>query len=126
MCAIDGAERCDVWDVITRRAAKPHKCSGCYREIAKGETYRRIGSLYERQWTTTILCAHCTVASDWLNGECGGHLTEGIAEDIREHAEEYHSFGLWRLVSGAKRKWMRFDSAGLMPIPKLPAFSVQP
>ena len=119
MCAIDDAERCDVWNEGDKKARKPHVCSECRREIAKGETYRRIDALYDGHWTTSRQCQHCRVGADWLSEECGGYLMDGVCEEIHEHAQEYRSLALWRLVAGADRKWKR-ARGGLMPVPRMP------
>lgn len=121
MCMIDGAEMCEVWQERPVKAArKAHKCSECGRTIAAGETYRSIFTVFEGDASTVRQCQHCVVAADWLTKECGGYLTEGIFEDIDEHAREYARFGLWRLSVGMKRRWQRFDKAGLMRVPALP------
>jgi hypothetical protein len=54
-----------------------------------------------------LLCAHCQVGADRLQKECGGYLLEYINDEVREHAQEYGSLPLWRLVAGAGRKWRR-------------------
>ena len=120
---IEGSERCDVWEVTQPRARVEHECTECHRQIDRGEPYLRIGALFEGQWDTMRVCQHCQVGADWLTAECGGFCTHGVREDIHEHAQEYRTAGLWRLVVGAGRKWLRFDGNGLMPVPKLPALS---
>lgn len=124
MCAIDDAERFSIWVEDQRRAAKEHSCSECGRQIAKGETYLYTKGLMSGYgWSVAKLCAHCKVGAAWLSKECGGYLQHGVREDIREHAEEYRSAFLWRLVVGADRGWERFDKTGLMKIPTSPPLS---
>lgn len=120
MCAIDDGERCDVWLETNPRAGKEWRCSECGRAIMRGENHRLITSLYDGKWSRTRVCRHCAVGADWLTEECGGYLLHGIGEDIRDHAGEYQSIGLWRLVFGARRKWRRFDGDGLMPVQHMP------
>jgi hypothetical protein len=119
MCMIDDCdEPYKVYRKEDRRAVKAHKCDECRREIHPGEAYRWSTGLADGHWYTNRICAHCGVAADWLIAECGGFLNGAIDEDIKEHAEEYGTFGLWRLYAGMRRKWKRGD--GLMPIPQQP------
>lgn len=123
MCRIDDGEYCDVWREADRRAAKGHQCTECGRPIDRGERYLRIEGLYAKSWTTMRLCAHCRIGADWLRAECGGFTLDGVIDEIREHAEEYRSGALWRIVAGAARKWRRFDGNGLMEVPAFPPLS---
>ena len=123
MCAIDDADRYTVYHEATRRARKQHKCDECRRLIEPGETYRCTSGLSEGHWTINRVCAHCTVATNWLQAECGGYLDGGVQEDIEEHAAEYRQAALWRLVIGMRRKWRAFKADALMALPKTPAVS---
>jgi hypothetical protein len=124
MCAIDDAEIFVKWERRERKAIKPHECSECRREIAKGETYHfEKGLLSGMGWESSKRCAHCEVGARWLVEECHGYCINQVREEIHEHAQDYHAKGLWRLVVGADRKWQRFDGAGLMPIPAMPPVS---
>lgn len=109
-----------ICETSDRKAAKEHKCSECRRVIAKGESYRLIDHLFQGEWWHTKVCAHCQVGMRWLTKECGGFPIGAANQDVCDHAAEYHSAPLWRLVVGANRKWARFDGAGLMSIPKMP------
>lgn len=123
MCAIDGCyETYAVWNVGDRRAAKPHKCGECGRDIAKGETYRYTTGLYDGHWTTNHVCQHCTVAAEWLRINCGGYLDFGVYDDIHEHAEEYPDLAvpILRVCVGMRRKWKALRGDGLMRAPRLP------
>jgi len=132
MCMIDGCdEYYDSWSVKSVKARKPHVCKECGREIAIGETYTRESYLIRGDgWGSVPHCSHCDVACQWLRAECGGWLTHGVYEDIAEHAYEYDRhparYALYRLKAGMRRKWKRFDGAGLLPIPRMPALSVPP
>lgn len=120
MCMIDSGERYDVYSAETRKAAKPHKCDECHREIAKGETYRLTKGMYDRLWSTNKVCAHCMVVVQWLGDNCGGYMDGGVFEDIVEHVEEYRRMDLARVAVGMRHKWKRIRREGQMPIPKLP------
>lgn len=120
MCMIEDGERYAVYHQDTVKARKPHKCNECGREIAKGETYRRTAGLYDGSWTINKVCAHCTVAAEWLLTNCGGYMDSVVHEDIVQHVDEYRRMDLARLAVGMKRDWKRFDGAGLLPVPKLP------
>lgn len=131
MCMIDGADGCNTFSSEHKHVArKAHKCSECGRPIAAGETYWRLSALFEGDFTETKMCAHCRVGADWLVENCGGFMTHGVHEDLREHVEEYGYTkakaipGVARIVVGMKRDWItkRGPRAGqLMPLPRLPA-----
>lgn len=122
MCSIDDAEPFAIYDNWIRPARKPHKCDGCGREIAKGEEYQfGKGLLPGDGWWKEKLCGHCLVSAQWLVAQCGGYSMGGVAEEIHEHAQDYRERGLYRLTIGTRRKWQRFDGAGLMSVPKMPA-----
>lgn len=124
MCSIDDAEHFVIEESGHRNARKPHVCSECRRQIEIGETYYWSRGLMSGDgWWKTKQCAHCEVGKDWLTKECGGWCFDMVREEVHEHAEDYRSFGLYRLSVGANRKWQRFDGAGLMPIPKMPPLS---
>jgi len=124
MCSIDDAERFVKYTTKRRKAIKPHRCHECRRDIQKGERYYFAKGLMPGYgWSQVKMCAHCEVGADWLVAECGGYCFEQVREEIREHADDYRSVGLWRLTVGMNRKWQRFGSAGLMPIPEMPPVS---
>ncbi len=124
MCMIDGADCCEVWKERTiKRGRKSWKCKECGRLIPVGEEHSYVFSIYEGQADSYRRCRHCMVACTWLSDECGGYVVGAVADDIREHAEEYRSLGLWRLVVGQQRRWQRFDKDGLMAVPAMPALS---
>lgn len=122
MCRIDGAEYAEVSLTLSRTARKPHECYECGRQIQIGERYLRCGLLSEKKWDTFKTCSHCEIAENWLTKNCGGFIFGDIRSDIEEHADEYPSlaFGLARLAVGMRRKWRRFDDAGLMADPAMP------
>lgn len=122
MCAIDDCEPCQAYYDDDRRAAKPHRCGECNRDIAKGETYRYSKTLSDGKWSANKTCSHCMVGQRWLSINCGGWLFSQVAEEMWEHAEEYPLLAvpLLRVKIGMQRKWKRFDGAGLMALPRLP------
>ena len=129
MCMWDGGEdgpsvyRCKV-----QHTRKKRRCGECSRHIAIGETYQNVFMVYDGSPGTWIMCAHCMVAAQWLVANCGGYLLHGVWEDIHEHIVEYRGaeqyrpveHGLRRLEIGRKRRWARFDGAGLMAVQWMP------
>lgn len=121
MCMIEGCdERAHVWHESRQKARKPRKCGECVRDIGIGETYWRVWAISVDGPFSGVWCEHCNVAKDWLWTNCGGGLLGGFEEDIAQHVEEYHRMDLARLDVGMRRKWRRFKSAGLLPLPRLP------
>lgn len=109
-------ETSEVWHASTRRARKVWRCEECTRRIEPGETYERVGSLYDGSWSTYRTCAHCVAARRWLEVICGGYLSEGVLEDLAEHRWEMGaSFALLRLIVASSRRW-RTRSDDLMPV----------
>jgi len=51
-----------VWASKMVRAKKPWRCTECNGTIPVGETYERIGSLFDGSWSTFRLCGDCRVA----------------------------------------------------------------
>lgn len=122
MCSIDDGERPDVYRASTHRAAKQHKCEECSRAIEIGETYGYVFMVYEGRGWTFRTCQHCRVGQQWLSINCGGWMSAGLDDEMWEHIHEYPSvkFGLYRIVTGIRRGWKRFDCMGLMPVQPLP------
>jgi len=126
MCRIDDLdERSAVHNEKQTRARKAHACSECARQIAPGETYLRLRSLFDGSWSSFAICAHCTVAQAWLVRECGGYIYTQVHEEIVEHFQEYDRpaqrtlrFWLGRVATGMKRGWRRRDGQ-LMSVPAL-------
>lgn len=58
MCYID-LDPCEVWVEQFYRAAKPHKCDTCGREIPKGRRYARIFMIFEGEPGTERACLPC-------------------------------------------------------------------
>lgn len=92
-------------------ARKEHKCSECGRTIRKGEKYQRAGGLTEFGFDWYKTCAHCQMASHWLQVVCHGWVFGAREQDLLDHVtgdESYlRSRPLTRLV-----RWMRADWAG--------------
>ncbi len=121
MCIVD-AERSDVDRDAIHTARKPYKCDECGRDIPVGEKYVYAFMAYEGRGHTYHTCAHCRVGQEWLTHNCGGFMPHGLIEEMDEHAKEYPrlAWGLLKIKVGIRRKWRRFDGAGLMPLPTEP------
>lgn len=125
MCMVDSYD--GDWVPFARRmrkARKEHKCAECARTIAAGETYAYDSGLTEGEFSDSKTCAHCLIACAWLQRECHGYFMSMVMEDVQEHFDcldvpDMPRFWLGRVLVGAKRKWRRFDGAGLMPVPVL-------
>lgn len=102
---------------------KEHRCTECGRTLPRGESHQLVTGFFDGHWVAYRTCAHCLVAVEWLRAECDGHIFTAVLEDIQEHLDSGYGFGLARLVVGMRRRWARFDSAGLMAVPKLPRLS---
>lgn len=116
MCRVDYCdEHCTVLADAWRRARKPHKCTECGRVIDPGERYHFEAVLFDGAVGPHKTCEHCSVARNWLGWECGGFVYGEVAEEIREHAEEYwpnHATKLLlRLDAGLKARWRRTDGS---------------
>ena len=125
MCMIDYADsRAGAGTRKTRRARKPHHRCECGRVISAGETYLYQSFVQEGSASSFHTCSHCQVGYDWLMENCGGHLTGGdsLREEMEEHASEYRqiAFGLLWIKAGMRRRWQRWDGAGLMRLPSMP------
>lgn len=70
----------------TIKVRKPHRCSGCGREIKSGETCEVQTQLYDGAWDRSRTCAECVA---WIAAHPGyfdnGEWHEGdIADAMRE------------------------------------------
>lgn len=123
MCMIDDGEFVTLLSERTRKARKQQKCRECFRFIEPGEFYIEHNYVFDGEFKSHKMCAHCDVARRWLNDECGGYLYGGIEEDIREHAHGgYYQMAIYRLAIGMQWKW-RTPSGRLLPIPAMPQTS---
>jgi hypothetical protein len=121
MCRIDYADDYGrTIDEGTRTARKTQRCTECYRDIKKGEKYNFLTSVYDGDLRTYKTCQHCQVPAQWLFNNCSGYIFQQVSEEVLEHAEEYRRTDLARLVVSMNRKWKRFGSDQLMPVPSLP------
>jgi hypothetical protein len=79
-------DTCDVFDITTPVARKPHRCGECDLPVKPGRTYVRVGSLYEGQWSTYHAHAECFALMRFIEKEvCGDHgtiLLHGLGEEI--------------------------------------------
>ena len=120
MCMIDGAdEMFHFYQRTQQKARKTHKCGECCREIQPREMYERAYGVYEGRGQTFKTCTHCMGARRWLDIVCSGFLHDGVAEDLREHADDYESQWLARAVYGISNCWRRRDGT-MLPIPREP------
>ena len=129
MCRVDDADgRVEVFQSAARKARKAHKCGECRREIPIGENYHYEFGVLDGDRVTYKTCAHCMVAREWLNKNCGGWVYWDVIDEINEHAHDYRklAFPLYRIVVGAQRHWRSFKG-GLMALPKMPpAITIHP
>ena len=59
MCEVEFDSIADVWSERHRKAAKPHRCSCCDVEIAKGERYLSHFSITDGNPNPECLCSPC-------------------------------------------------------------------
>lgn len=121
MCMV---EYCDDYVMLLRnshhKATKQHACCECRRTIAAGETYMVETVIFDGERSGYKTCAHCEVARNWLQAECGGFLYRGVYEDIKQHADSGHyGFGVRKLAVGMAARWAR-KSGSAWPTPRLP------
>lgn len=83
-----------VYTETYRRAAKPHRCCECYREIPKGQLYQHVKGCWEGEWLEFKTCERCDGQRHYLSRQIGesapfGELREWCFEsDIKFWAEE--------------------------------------
>lgn len=109
MCAIDGAEPCEVWSETWQRARKPHACDECGRVIDRGERYNRVFWVYDGDPGGAVACQHCMRAGEWLELVCDGWLRNGLHEELLDHAGEYPGFWIRLVLSGVRNQWTTRD-----------------
>lgn len=124
MCMIDDSEGAvHIFGDQQRTARKSHVCQECWRTIAKNERYFFATGVGEDGFFSSKTCQHCKIAQEWLTRECGGFLFQGVEDDIFEHIAEagYRTpLSLAKIAVGMRRKWQRFYTDTIMPIPKMP------
>lgn len=52
-------ELATVWESVTRKARKEHRCECCRMPILKGVTYDRHSSLYDGHWSHASMHSDC-------------------------------------------------------------------
>src|SRR5271154_1617951 len=127
MCRIEHSDgQSEVWVPTDRKARKDHRCTECGRAIKAGEMYQHVFSVTNGDAGVEKTCRHCRVGQEWLLKNCGGYIYGEVSEELAEHAEEYPQIALplLRFVVGRDRKWKRFGSDDLMPLPR-PAPSIK-
>lgn len=123
MCRIDDGDTMDVSSSRHIKAArKEHKCDECHRVIARGEAYEYSFGVMCGDATDHHMCCHCYIAAQWLMANCSGYIFGEVMEEMVEHAREYPEIAVpfLRVAAGARRKWKRFKSDDLMPVPVMP------
>jgi hypothetical protein len=107
----------DYPDLYTKKMQKCRKqtiCCECRKTIEVGEIYSYVFGVYGKAVNTYKTCCYCVVGQNWLYEQCGGYLHGNLEEEIREHAEDYKRFDLYRFVVNMRHKW----ASGKMPILK--------
>ena len=120
MCMIDDADGpVDFGRVQRRKARRQHRCNECWRAINIGETYVYSTSHFDGKFYTDRQCAHCAAAAEVLTEYCGGFLFRDVGEDLAEHFRQAVPWRIraGRYAVGIRRKWRRFRSEELMPVP---------
>lgn len=124
MCMIDDLDPCEFYHEAKHKARKQHRCGECGRTIEPGETYMSASGKSDGDVWTAKVCRHCRVAVAWLAAQCGGSVFGEIAEDLRNHVDEYSRAPgvkkLARIYVGIRRQWKRFDGRGLLSVPLVP------
>lgn len=121
MCNYDYGESPEFWRQRDVRSRKPRTCDECGRGVAPGEAHRYIATKFDGSFYDYRICPHCVVACALLVRECDGYLLGGVLDDLGEHVDRSYPWAVeaGRIVVGMRRKWQRFDGAGLMPVPVL-------
>ena len=66
MCDCDAYDRPAVFEQVTRRARKRHRCGECQGLIEPGTSYHESRGLWDGQWSTHKTCGSCYVAAHTL------------------------------------------------------------
>ncbi len=83
MCDCSDFEAPAVYEEVTRRARKRHRCGECRALIEPGQRYEETRCLWEGQWSTHKTCVACSVIGRTLLGCYGlGGLAECLSEDF--------------------------------------------
>lgn len=118
MCMTDGST-CEVLEDARHVDRQPRKCGECRRDMPAGELYLRVYMVYEGDYSSHRLCAHCEAASQWLIQVCDGYLCGGMWEDLKEHFADHwypvKTASLGRMIVAARDGWRRKDGT-LWPV----------
>jgi hypothetical protein len=83
MCDCSDFDAPAVYEEVTRRARKQHRCGECRGLIKPGERYEEIRCLWEGQWSAHKTCVTCSVIGRTLLGCYGfGGLAKCLSEDF--------------------------------------------
>lgn len=113
MCSCDMIdEYAQVWDEKWQKARKEHRCNECPFPIEKGETYMRVGSLFEGKWETFRRHKECENAGK-MDKHCHsamGYVREDLVEcelDRGHDARRAWGRHLWRFRKHPKARDLR-------------------
>lgn len=81
MCDCDAYDRPAVFEQVTRRARKRHRCGECQGLIEPGASYHESRGLWDGQLSTHKTCGSCfVVAHTLLDCYAFGYLAEDLDE----------------------------------------------
>lgn len=66
MCDSWSDEACEVWNERTKKARKPHKCTGCGEVIAASHRYRHTTTIFDGCVSVYKHCLRCAAIVDAL------------------------------------------------------------
>jgi hypothetical protein len=79
MCDCDAYDSPAVFEEVTRRARKRHRCGECRGLIEPGTAYHESRGLWDGQWSTHKTCGSCfVIANTLLDCYAFGDLVESL------------------------------------------------
>jgi len=75
-------EAADHYHAEMRKARKQHVCCECDETIEPGETYERVSSVYDGDWSHAKTCALCVKIRDEIC--CNGFVHGQLRVDIQD------------------------------------------